>query len=171
VTRSTSTTLPVMRAQAVRLLGLKDRTFARLEAEGILTATKRGTGRQPSEYDAFTLVPAYLAHQAHKLTGSLESPRDRAYLAQAKLAEFRLARERRHVLPREEYIRHGQQLAAAFTAQARNLPNRLVRAGVLTSAQEPEALAAVDEMLRNIARWSDEQVRVAAEAAFEEDAE
>jgi hypothetical protein len=72
------------------------------------------------------------------------------------------------VLSREEYIRHGQQLAAAFTAQARNLPNRLVRASVLTSGQEPEALAAVDEMLRNIARWSDEHVRAAAEGALEE---
>jgi hypothetical protein len=163
--------LPLLRAQAVRLLGLKDRTFARLEAEGILKATRPGTGRRPSEYDAFTLVPAFLAHQARKMTGSLQSPRDRSYTAQAALAEFRLARERREVLPRDEYIRHSQQLAAAFTAQARSLPNRLVRAGVLQTAQEPEALAAVDEMLRTIARWSDEHVRAAAEGALEEEDE
>jgi phage terminase Nu1 subunit (DNA packaging protein) len=161
--------LCVARAQAVRLLAVSDRTFARLESEGIITATKRGTGGQSSEYDLFVLVPAYLQHQARRLRGSLESPRDRAYLAQAALAEFRLARERGDVLPRAQYIRHGQQLAAAFTAQARNLPNRLVRAGVLTAAQEPEALAAVDEMLKNIARWSDEQVRAAADGALDDE--
>ena len=152
----------MVRAQAVRLLGVADRTFSRLESEGIITATTPGTGRRPSEYDAFALVPAYLEHQARKLTGSLHSPRDRAYTAQAQLAEFRLAKERREVLSRADYIRHGQQLAASFTAQARSLPDRLVRAGVLPSTQEPEALAAVDEMLRNIARWRDQDLVAAA---------
>src|SRR5262249_19521136 len=148
-----------------------DRTFSRLESEGVIKATRPGTGRRPSEYDACALVSAYIAHQARKLTGSLESPRDRAYLAQARLAEFRLARESGEGVPPGACIRHGQQLAAAFTAQARSLPNRLVRAGVLTSAKEPEALAAVDEMLRNIASWTDEHVRAAAEAGALDEAD
>jgi hypothetical protein len=65
----------------------------------------------------------------------------------------RWRRERGQLLPKGEYVRRGQLLAAALTAKLRSVPARLVRAGVLPEAQEPTALAAVDECLGEIAAW------------------
>lgn len=143
----------ISRPEAVRLLGIADRTFTRLESAGALRAARRGRGATLSEYDAPSLVQDFLAHERRKIQGSQGSPRDRAYTAQAELAEFRLARERGLYLPRAEWVARGQALAAALTAKLRALPSRLARVGVITSEREPEALAAVDEILREIAAW------------------
>jgi phage terminase Nu1 subunit (DNA packaging protein) len=143
----------VPRSTAIRLLGVADRTFARLESEGVIRATTRGEGRRTSTYSACAVVAAYLAYRERKITGSLHNPHDRAYLAQAQAAEFKLAKERREYVPRGEFIELGQALAAALNAKIRALPNRLARRGVIMSASEPEALVAVNEMLAEIAAW------------------
>jgi hypothetical protein len=137
------------------VLGISDRTFSRLEAEGVLVPTTPGVGRRPSEWDLTVTVPAYLAHREEKITGNLENPRDRAFLAQAALSEFKLQQARGEVLPRADWIRKGQQLAAAFSGWARQVPERLARAGCLVPERDAEALAAVDEMLRDITRWTE----------------
>jgi phage terminase Nu1 subunit (DNA packaging protein) len=141
---------PISRPDAIHLLGLSVRHFARLESEGILrAASRRRTGNL---YDPAILVKGYLAY-LHGMNGK---PRDRRDLAQAELLELRHRRERGDVISRAAYIKHGQLLAAAVSAKLRAIPSRLVRAGVLVDAQEPTALAAVDEVLQEIAAWKTE---------------
>ena len=157
-------TLTVIRPQAVRLLGLKDRTFARLEAEGVLKATTPGTGRRPSVYDLYLLVPAYLAHRERQLRGSMEHPRDRKDRSQAELNELRLARERRELLPRDQVVRDGAAFVAAVTAKLRALPNRFVQAGLLAAEAERPAVEIVHGILGELARWRTEIDLLAAVA-------
>jgi hypothetical protein len=154
--------LSVTRAQAVALLGVSDRTYARLEAEGVIKATTPGTGRRPSVYDAGAVVRAYLAHRERKLTGSLEHPRDRRDTSQAELNELRLARERRELLPRADVVREGTAFIGAVTAKLRALPSRLVRAGVIPATAEPRVAACIADMQSEMARWRTELDLLAA---------
>jgi hypothetical protein len=137
----------------VALLGISDRTFSRLEAEGILTATTPGTGRRPSVYDAVALVQAYLRYRELKLTGTLESPRDRRDRSQAELNELRLARERGQLLPRADVIRDGARFIGAVTAKLRQLPARLARAGALQAGAERIVEEVVIEMQTEVTAW------------------
>jgi hypothetical protein len=159
----TPLTLEIARPQAVRLLGISTTTFYRLEGEGVLVATTKGTGKRHSMYDVYTLVPSYLAHRIRQLQGSLEHPRDRKDRSQAELNELRLARERREVLPRDQVVREGAAFIAAVQAKLRALPNALVRRGLLTAEAERPALEIVHEMLGELARWRTELDLLAAE--------
>lgn len=146
------------RATVIQALGLSDRQFSRLENQGVLVPAVKGAGRTPSRYDLTIAVRSYLEYRFRREPG----PRDQRELAQAKFITLKVRREQAQLLPRAEYIRKGQLLTAALTAKIRALPNRLVRAGVLISAREPEALAAVDELLTEIARWRTDQDLVQA---------
>lgn len=146
----------VPRPTAIEALGVSERQFARLEAAGVIRPLVRGSGRRPSKYDMSSTVRAYVEHRV----GRAQSPRDRRDLAQAHYVEMKLERERGELLPREDFLRKGQRLAAAFAAKVRALPNRLARVGVASS--EPEMLAAVDELLREIAQWENEDDLVRA---------
>jgi hypothetical protein len=153
----------VTRAQAVALLGVSDRTYARLEAEGVIKATTPGTGRRPSVYEAGAVVRAYLAYRERKLTGSLEHPRDRRDRSQAELNELRLARERRELLPRADVVREGVAFIAAVAAKLRALPSRLVRAGVVPATAERRVAECVADMQAEMARWRTELDLLAAQ--------
>jgi hypothetical protein len=131
----------------------------------VLIPLRRGTAGRASEYDAFTLVPAYLAHQERTLLGVKGDPRGRAFTAQAELNEFRLAKERGDYLPKAEWVRLGQNLTAALNAMLAALPSRLARRGVIPSAREPETLEAVDEMRRELAAWETAEDLVKAATA------
>jgi hypothetical protein len=146
--------LPLSRPQAVRLLGLSDRTFARLEAEGIITATRVRAGRRASTFDGYAVVRAYLAHRKRQLIGSNESPRDRRDKSQAELNELKLARERRTLLPREQVVQEGRSFVIAATAKIRALPRRLVQAGLIARTAEPDVAGLLSEAQQEIARWS-----------------
>jgi phage terminase Nu1 subunit (DNA packaging protein) len=148
--------LTVTRPQGVRLLGVADRTFARLEAEGVLVAAVKGTGRRGSSYDAYALVAGYLAHRERQLRGTVESSRDRRDRSTAELNELRLARERRAVLPRDQVVREGQAFVKAVMAKVRALPSRLVRAGVVAPAAEPTVAALLREAADEMSRWKPE---------------
>jgi hypothetical protein len=138
-----------------RALGVSVRTLERAAGARVIEPVRRGRGTRPSVYDPLDVARRLLAHRG-------QSPRDERERAQARLLQLRYQRERGEVLSKSEWIRLGQALTAALTAKIRSLPNRLVRAGVLTTAQEPETLAAVDEMLREIARWKSEADLAAA---------
>ena len=148
--------LTVTRPQAVRLLNVSDRTFQRLEAEGVITAATPGVGRRGSTYDAYALVAAYLAHRERKLAGSLEAPRDRRDRSQAELNELRLARERRELLPRVQVVLEGQNFVKATMAKLRSLPTRMMRAGVLPPKAEPVIADILREAQEEMARWASE---------------
>lgn len=155
-------TLAVTRPQAIRLLGVAPRTFARLEAEGVVVAAVKGTGRRGSSYDAYGLVSAYLAHRERQLRGTVESSRDRRDRSQAELNELRLARERRALLPRDQVVREGQAFVKAVMATVRALPSRLVRAGVVAPAAEPKVAALLREAADEMSRWQTELDLLAA---------
>lgn len=141
------------RPNAVRLLGVSDRTFRRLESEGVIAPAVAGDGRRPSMYDGPTLVAAYLAHRERQLTGSNESPRDRKDRSQAELNELRLARERKELLPREQVVLEGQAFIKATMAKLRAIPSRLVRAGVIPRTSETVVAELVREAQEEMARW------------------
>jgi hypothetical protein len=145
--------LPVSRPQAVRLLGVSDRTFARLEAEGVIAAATPRHGRRASSYDAVVLVRNFIEHREQKLTDSIESPRDRRDRSHADLNELRLARERNELLPRERVVLEGQAFVTAIVAKIRALPSRLLRAGVLAHAAVPLCEELLREAQDEIARW------------------
>jgi hypothetical protein len=146
------------RATVIQALGVSDRQFSRLENQGVLVPAVKGAGRTPSRYDLPSAVRSYLEYRLRREPG----PRDQRELAQAKFITMKWQREQAELLPKAEYVRKGQLLTAALTAKIRAIPNRLVRAGVLLSAREPEALAAVDELLAEIARWRTDQDLVQA---------
>jgi hypothetical protein len=78
-------------------------------------------------------------------------------LAQAALAEFRLARERRLVLPRAEIIRQLSSFLGTLKTRLLALPGQFVRSGVCP----PETASAIDAGIRQgleelVAAWSEE---------------
>lgn len=146
--------LEVHRPEARQLLGgIAERTFATLEAEGVVVASKRGRGGRPSVYDVTAIVPAYLAHATAQRPSNDRDARARKDLAQAMLNELRLAKERRDLLPRQQVILQGQSYTKAWTARLRSLPRRMVQAGLITREAEPEVTALIREVLTEIASW------------------
>lgn len=148
--------LQVARPVAIRLLGISDRTFLRLESEGIFRAVTAGSGRRHSVYDAPAIIAAYMARERRQLTGSNLSPRDRRDRSQAELNELRLARERGEVLPREDVVKKGQAYIKATMAKLRAIPSRLIRAGAITPTVEPVVAELIREAQEEMARWQNE---------------
>lgn len=135
-------TLP--RPLAIALLGVSTRTFARLESEGAVTAVSKGTGRQGNTYDGPTIVAQFVAYREAMIRGSAHSPRDRRDASQAALNELKLERERRTLLPRDQVVREGAAVVAVLATKARQLPGRLVRAGVVPPDGEAAIATEVD---------------------------
>lgn len=85
----------IKRIAAERLLVLPHRSFARLEAEGVIVPTKRGRGSVASLYDVSVIVPAYIAHlKAQSARQKEQDARARREQSQAELNELRLAERR-----------------------------------------------------------------------------
>lgn len=132
-------------AEAARLLSLAGRTFARLVEAGVFVPTVPGRGRAPAQYDAPSLVAAYVAHREAR-SSSLDLAQERAALARAQ----------REKLDREAKVRAGELLEAAAVEEAwaevvdahreglLGLAGDLVSAGAITPDQE----RAVDDVCR-----------------------
>lgn len=131
----------VPRAQCVTLLGISDRTFLRLEAEGCFAPLVVGSGRKRSVYDPRAVVRGYLTH----VLGSRSSPRDQKDLAQAELTRFRLEKERRQVLPRTEVVRQLSGFLGTLKTRLLAMPSALVRAGICSTS----AATALDAAIRS----------------------
>jgi hypothetical protein len=74
---SASQPLRLTRPEAIALLGVSVRHFARLESEGVLTAVTKSRGKG-SRYDAPTLVAQFVRYREQLIRGSNQSPRDGA---------------------------------------------------------------------------------------------
>jgi hypothetical protein len=142
--------IKVTRAAVLGALGISERQLGRLEAAGTVRSLARAAGR-PTQYDLVAVFRSYLEHKLR--TDQAMSPKDKRDLAQAHFVEMKMAQQQGTMLPRAEFIKLGQALATALDAAMRNLPNRLVNAGVIMSAQEPEVVAAIDELRLEISRW------------------
>ncbi len=146
--------LRLERPHAVKLLGISDRTFARLESEGVISPLQKGTGRRCSVYDGAAIVAAFLARQERQIRDSNESPRDRKDRVQADLFQVRLDRERRLLLPRDQVVAEGQAYITAVTAKLRSIPPRMVQAGLVDAALAPSVDEIVEEAISEMAGWS-----------------
>lgn len=149
------------RSEARAILGgIAERTFARLESEGILTPSQRGRGGRASVYDLRTVVPSYLVFvQGVKPTDDRDA-RSRRDRSQAELNELTLASKRKELVPREAVILAGQAYTKAWAAKMRGLPRRCVQAGLITRDQEPGLAEICREFLTEISSWktiADEQ--------------
>jgi hypothetical protein len=143
------------RRQAQTVLGkMGERTFSRLEADGVLTPARPGKGGRPSLYDLTEVVPAYLNHlgQAHPATEDREA-RARRDRSAAELNELKIAELRGALLRREDVVRDGQAFSAALRAAVLALPRRLAQAGLVAPEHTPAATALVREICEEIAAW------------------
>jgi phage terminase Nu1 subunit (DNA packaging protein) len=149
--------LIVNRTDAERILGVPQRTFARLEAEGVVIPSRRGKPGVPSEYDLATIVPAYIDHLKASIgkNGDRQS-RARRDQSQAELNELRLAERRKELLLREDVVREGQSFVKASQAKILSLPRRLVQAGHIPPETQQEVAGLLREALEEMARWNTE---------------
>jgi hypothetical protein len=155
LTKKRTTTFLISRPQACRLLGVSDRTFARLEAEGVVTSSIPRRGRRAATYDGYSLVPVYLAQVEKKLHGdrlNAEQQGARRDRTVADLNELKLAEQRGALVRRDQVIRDGKTLVLACRAHLLRLPHALGRAGVLTPGGEATARTLVRDALSELAR-------------------
>lgn len=144
----------INRVEARRLLGdMAERTFCKLEAEGILVAEKRGRGRRPSEYDPVKIVQAYIAYVRSATVGADREARALRDRSQAALNELRLKERRKELLPREEVIRTGRAYIVAARAKLLALPRRMAQAGIVPPDRQAAAADLIAEALEEMARW------------------
>jgi hypothetical protein len=144
----------ITRIEARRLLGeMPERTFCRLEAEGILAAEIRGRGRKPSKYDPAKVVADYIAHVRSATVGSDREARAARDRSQAALNELRLKQQQRELLPREEVIRTGRAYIVAARAKLLALPRRMTQAGIVPPDRQGAVVDMIREALEEMARW------------------
>lgn len=147
--------LAVHRTQAQRVLGLPTRTFARLEAEGVIVPKRRGKPGVPSVYDLAVIVPAYVEYvrgTSGKAAGDREA-RARRDRSQADLNELRLMQARKELLPRDQVIRDDLAFIAAAMAKLGALPRRMVQAGIIPIEQQSAVADLIREAREEMARW------------------
>jgi hypothetical protein len=146
--------LEVHRLEARKILGdVAERTFAKLEADGVLVPARRGRGGRPSVYSLETIVPAYLVYVTAQRPSSDRDARSRKDISQAELNELRLKTQKGELLPRDQVILEGQHYTKAWSAKVRALPRQLVQAGIVMRDQEPAVAAICRDLLSEIASW------------------
>ncbi len=145
------------------------RTFAMLEAEGVIVPSVRGKGGRPSVYDLAVIVPAYIVHLATARPSSQERvARARRDQAVAELTELRIAERRKQLLPREQIIFEGRTIILAARAKLLGLPHRMVQEGTIARNHEDAVAVLVREALEEMSQWSsvdDLEKAIAAETA------
>lgn len=142
------------RGQAIRLLGISERTFARLEAAGLLSPLRRGRGGKASTYDLAAVVQGYLKHATSAEPNADREARARRDRSQADLNELKLAREKGEVLPLEQVVREGQLYVTAVQAKLRAIPPAAVQRGLIASEQVAHLEDLVEEAVDEMSRWS-----------------
>jgi phage terminase Nu1 subunit (DNA packaging protein) len=151
-------TKPVIRWQAnrdelCRLLGISERSLARLEGNGIIAPAVRGRGGRASVYDVAVVVPAFLIHMRNGHTSTDErAARARRDASLAELNEIRVAERRGALVSREEVIREGQAYTKTWASMVMSLPHRLARVG-LSHEQRKLVHDVVRELLGEVSRW------------------
>lgn len=147
--------LHIERRDARKILGgVPERTFAKLEADGVIVAMQRGRGRRSSLYDLRVIVPAYVAHVSSQKVGDDRAARARRDDAQAKLHELRLARERGELIRRAPTIAEARTIVHAAKARLLALPHQLEQHGACTAEGKQLAEGIVREALEELSRWS-----------------
>lgn len=145
--------LEVHRPQALKILVVAERTFAKLEAEGVIVPARRGRGGRASVYSLETIVPAYLGYATAQRPSSDRDARSRRDVSQAELNELRLAVQRGELVTRDQVILEGQNYVKGWAAKVKALPRQLVQAGIVMQDQEAAVAALCREILTEISSW------------------
>ena len=159
--------IPVTRVDARAFLGgIPERTFFKLESEGVIVASHRAGKGRASIYDLATVTPAYIAHlKAVSPVGGERESRSRRDLSQAELNELRLAERKQELLPRDQVVREGRAFVIAVRAKFLALPRRLVQGGYVPIEKQPAVAAMIREALEEMAKWNSlNDLRAAAQA-------
>jgi hypothetical protein len=147
----------VMRADARKILaGIAERTFAKLEAQGTLSAFRKGRGRLPSIYDLAVIVPQYITYTRTTVPSAgdkeARARRDRSL---ADLNELRLAQIKKTLLPRDQVVREGKTFVIAVRAKLLALPRRMVQLAIIPVEKGPEVATLIRETLEEMSRWDE----------------
>lgn len=143
----------VRRLEARKILGgIAERTFAQLEAEGVIVPLRRGRGRRPSVYDLRVIVPAYLDYTSKSRVVSDREARAMRDRSLAELNDLRIKREKGQLIPRQQVIAEGQAYTKAWTAMIRALPRRMAQAG-LVNGHQAQVEGFCRDILSEISRW------------------
>jgi hypothetical protein len=158
-----NTTPSIRRSEAIKFLGVAERTFAKLEADGVIVPAIRGSGRRPSFYDLATITPAYITHlKAVSPVGGERESRSRRDLSQAELNELRLAERKNELLPRDQVVREGRAAILAVRAKLLAMPRRMAQAGYIPVEKQPAVAAMIRETLEEMSRWKTQHDLLAA---------
>ncbi len=143
----------VTRIELAHVLDTSVRSIDRLEHDEVISPVTRPRRGTPSRFDLAQVIPAVIAHRTQPREAPGEPPRDAYYRAQTALAELKLARDRRELLPRVDVIEDGQATVRALVAALRALAPRLLQAGAIEQAAVPAVEAVVHESLGELASW------------------
>lgn len=150
---SSPSSFTATRREALAILAIAERTFARLESEGILAPASRGRGGRASVYDLRLLVPAYLQYVTGNKPTDDRAARSRRDQSQAELNELKLSQQRHELVAVGDVELAGQSYTKAWTALVRGLPRRLVHDGLIPREQEAGVLQHCVAILTEIASW------------------
>lgn len=154
----------VARVEAQRILDrIPTRTFARLEAEGVIVPKRRGKPGVQSIYDLATIVPAYIQHIKSATVSTDREARAQRDRAQAALHELRLKERSKDLLLRDQVVRDGRAFVLAARAKLLGLPRRMAQAGLVPAARQPIVADLLHEALEEMARWHTQLDLLAAE--------
>jgi hypothetical protein len=139
----------VDRLQLAELIGVHPDTISDYTRSGMPVITRGGRGRV-SKYDAVECLEWWRNQQGKN---AKEVAQTRAYEAQAKLNELKLARQREELYPRDEILLAGQQQVKSWTAKIRALPRQMVQAGIIPREREKQISDLLRALLIEISSW------------------
>ena len=154
-TTSTTKTKPVDswrvvdRLQLAKLIGVHPDTISDYTRLGMPVIAKGGGGKK-SAYDAVDCLKWWRTQQGQD---KKEAAQTRAYEAQARLNELKIARQNGELLPRDEVILAGQSYTKAWATKVRSLPRQLVQHGVIPKNRESAVAAILQGLLLEISSW------------------
>jgi phage terminase Nu1 subunit (DNA packaging protein) len=140
----------VNRKTLAKVLGISVRTVANLETDGVVQPVERGQPGRSSTFDLAQAVPAYIAHETPN--GRTEA-RARKELANAKLAELKLAKERGELVKLDDVLRECSVFDRALVAKLRAIPNRAVNLGIVDRVRAAQLDALIRELREEISNW------------------
>lgn len=108
-----------------------------------------GAGGVAGRYDAIACVAWWRIRRP----GTLDAEKARHLKSQADQGELRLAERKGQLVPRDQVIREGQNVAKAIRAAVLALPRRQMQLGIIQPEQEPEVRKLIYEILEELKAW------------------
>lgn len=127
---------------------MPERTFVKLQADGIFKPVASSNGHRPLKYDLAELVPAYvrwLKKGADPMAA--RASRDRT---QAQLNEIKRAMLMKTLLPRDQVLLEMQMVGKAVSARIRAMQRHLVAIGLVPAEREADLAQVIYNILEEL---------------------